>query len=69
MKEVKEAKAAETLEAFIGRHEAAAQKLGVVVTRIVFPGAESRIFPGVYAGIPVEDGKPLAVYSDGSTHA
>jgi hypothetical protein len=67
MKEVKE-KGAETLEAFIARHEAAAQADGLVVTHIAFPGAPSRVYPGVYAGIPVVDGKALATYSDGSKH-
>lgn len=69
MKEVKEVKdAKETLEGFIGRHETAAQADGLVVTQITFPGAPSRVYPGVYAGIPVMDGKALATYSDGSKH-
>ena len=60
------AKEIETLDAFIDRHEGQAQASGLVVTQITYPGAASRVFPGKYAGINVIDGKPLAIYSDGS---
>lgn len=59
----------ETLEAFIARHEAAAQADGLVVTGIVFPDAPTRVYPGTYSGFPVADGKVgEATYSDGSKH-
>jgi hypothetical protein len=60
----------ETLDDFIVKHEDAAQGADLVVTRVVFPGAPSRVYPGRYAGIVVEDGKEVgATYSDGSKHA
>lgn len=60
----------ETLDDFIVKHEDAAQGADLVVTRVVFPGAPSRVYPGRYAGIVVEDGKEAgATYSDGSKHA
>ncbi|SOY79936.1 hypothetical protein CBM2599_A120501 [Cupriavidus taiwanensis] len=59
----------EDLHDFITRHEDAAAGLGVVVTRVTFPGAESRVFPGRYAGVQVQDGREAeATYSDGSKH-
>lgn len=60
--------ASDTLESFIAAHEEAAQAKGVVVVKITYPGATSRIYPGKYSGIRIEDGKPSARYSDGSTN-
>lgn len=60
----------EDLHNFIARHEDAASTRGVVVTRATFPGAETRVFPGRYAGVQVLDGREAeATYSDGSKHA
>jgi hypothetical protein len=58
----------ETLDAFIARHEAAAQAIGLVVTAISYPGAAARLHEGVYAGFPVTPGDLSATYSDGSKH-
>ena len=62
----KEAAPIEALEAFIDRHERQAQDAGVVVVQVAYPGAQSRVYPGRYAGINVVDGNPAATYSDGS---
>lgn len=56
------------LEAFIAMHEAEAQKSGLVVTKLTHPDGVERIYPGVYAGIPIEQGELSATYSDGSKH-
>lgn len=56
------------LDVYIAEHEAAAQKTGLVVTKITHPEGASRVYPGVYAGIPVEAGELSATYSDGSKH-
>jgi hypothetical protein len=56
------------LDLFIAEHEKAAQGGGLVVTKLTHPDAEERIFPGIYAGIPVAKGEPAAIYSDGSKH-
>ena len=64
----KETAPIEALDAFIDRHEGQAQAAGLVVTNIAYPGAQGRVYPGKYAGIPVADGKPSATYSDGSKH-
>ena len=59
---------AETLDAYIRRHEREANERGIVVARIDYPGAEARVYPGTYAGIRVLDGDLSATYSDGSKH-
>ena len=62
----KETAPIEALDAFIERHEAQAQAAGLTVCRVQYPGAASRSWDGRYSGFPVEDGKPAAIYSDGS---
>lgn len=64
----KETAPIEALEAFIDRHESQANKSHLVVTQAFYPGAQTRVFPGRHAGIPVADGKAYAIYSDGSKH-
>jgi hypothetical protein len=56
------------LEQYIKEHEDAAQKTGLVVTKIVHPQAENRVYPGRYAGIVLIEGELSATYCDGSKH-
>lgn len=52
---------------FIIRHEDQSRASDLVVTKIIYPGAQVRVYQGLYSGIPVEDGaEAIAVYSDGS---
>jgi hypothetical protein len=56
------------LEVYIAQHETDAMAIGQVVTKIIHPDGAERVFPGRYAGIPVEAGELSAIYSDGSKH-
>lgn len=58
----------EEIADFIARHEMAAQRAGTVVAIVTFPGESVRVYPGTYSGIRVSDGKPSAIYSDGTKH-
>ena len=52
---------------FISRHEDQSRAKGVVVTKVIYPGAKVRVYQGLYSGIPVEDGaEAVAIYNDGS---
>lgn len=52
---------------FISRHEDQSRAKGVVVTKVIYPGAKVRVYTGLYSGIPVEDGaEAVAIYNDGS---
>lgn len=62
------AEALPSLKEFVAQHEDKAQETGAVVTRITYPGAETHIRQGRYSGIHITDGKPVAIYSDGSKH-
>jgi hypothetical protein len=57
-------------DAFVHKHEVAAQERGVVVTAITHPKAPDTkgIYHGKHAGIRVAKGKAKAQYSDGSEH-
>jgi len=57
----------EPLDAFIARHEQAAQARGAVVVSISHPDAAPGVREGTYSGIRLQEGDPKAVYSDGHT--
>lgn len=56
-----------SLEDFIAAREVQKLESGVVLVKVIHPQADSRIFPGRYSGIVVEQGPAGCVWSDGST--
>ena len=61
------ADAPQSLEDFIASREAQKLASGVVLVKVTHPEATSRIFPGRYSGIVMEQGPAGCVWSDGST--
>lgn len=52
---------------FIAVREVQKLDSGLVLVKVTHPDAESRVFPGRYSGIVLEQGPTGCVWSDGST--
>lgn len=56
-----------SLADYIAAREVQKLDSGVVLVKVTHPDADSRVYPGRYSGIVLEQGPAGCVWSDGST--